>query len=91
MADLSENVSGLAVDKDSPSDEEVPGLKEHRITKAQRRREKKAIAVKERELRIIEQEGENVYGTRNVELETIKSILKERDLMIHDIPSDGNW
>uniref|UniRef100_A0A0A9X8U4 OTU domain-containing protein 6B n=1 Tax=Lygus hesperus TaxID=30085 RepID=A0A0A9X8U4_LYGHE len=89
VEDLTESVGGLAFDRDS-GDEEVPGLKQHRITKAQRRREKKAMQTKERELRIIEQESENVYGVRNVELETIKKILKERDLMIHDIPSDGN-
>ncbi|BES89596.1 OTU-like cysteine protease [Nesidiocoris tenuis] len=90
VADLADNVGGLSVgDKDS-GDEEVPGLKQHRITKAQRRRERKALQTKERELRIIEQEAENVYGVRNVELETIKKILKERDLMIHEIPSDGN-
>lgn len=87
--DVTECVGNLSLDKDS-GDEEVPGLKQQRITKAQRRREKKALQSKERELRIIEQEAENVYSARNVELETIKRILKERDLMIHDIPSDGN-
>lgn len=63
----------------------------HRVSKAQKRREKKAIAEKERNQRIIEQETLNVFGKRNVEIEAIKKILSERDLMIYEIPSDGHW
>ena len=63
----------------------------HRVSKAQKRREKKAIAEKERNQRIIEQEALNVFGKRNVEIETIKKILSERELMIYEIPSDGHW
>ncbi|KYN40438.1 OTU domain-containing protein 6B [Trachymyrmex septentrionalis] len=62
----------------------------HRVSKAQKRREKKAIAEKERNQRIIEQEALNVFGKRNVEIETIKKILSERELMIYEIPSDGH-
>lgn len=62
----------------------------HRVSKAQKRREKKAIAEKERNQRIIEQEALNVFGKRNVEIEAIKKILSERDLMIYEIPSDGH-
>lgn len=63
----------------------------HRVSKAQKRREKKAIAEKERNQRIIEQEALNIFGKRNVEIEAIKKILSERDLMIYEIPSDGHW
>lgn len=63
----------------------------HRISKAQKRREKKAIAEKERNQRIIEQEALNIFGKRNVEMEAIKEILSKRDLMIYEIPSDGHW
>lgn len=62
----------------------------HRISKAQKRREKKAIAEKERNQRIIEQEALNIFGKRNVEIEAIKEILSKRDLMIYEIPSDGH-
>ncbi|XP_071557943.1 deubiquitinase OTUD6B isoform X2 [Temnothorax nylanderi] len=62
----------------------------HRVSKAQKRREKKANAEKERNQRIIEQEALNVFGKRNVEIEAIKKILSERDLMIYEIPSDGH-
>ncbi|XP_072765005.1 deubiquitinase OTUD6B [Anoplolepis gracilipes] len=62
----------------------------HRISKAQKRREKKAIAEKERNQRIIEQEALNIYGKRNVEMEAIKEILSKQNLMIYEIPSDGH-
>ncbi|XP_076283434.1 deubiquitinase OTUD6B [Lasioglossum baleicum] len=62
----------------------------HRISKAQKRRDKKANAEKERNQRIIEQEALNVFGKRNIETQTIKKILSERGLMIYEIPSDGH-
>ncbi|KYM76284.1 OTU domain-containing protein 6B [Atta colombica] len=62
----------------------------HRVSKAQKRREKKAIAEKERNQRIIEQEALNAFGKRNIEIEAIKKILSERELMIYEIPSDGH-
>jgi hypothetical protein len=37
------------------------------------------------------QEEENIHGPRNLEIQKIKHILKERVLMIQEIPSDGNW
>lgn len=73
-------------DKDNCSEQST-----HRVSKAQKRREKKAIAEKERNQRIIEQEALNIFGKRNVEIEAIKKILSERDLMIYEIPSDGHW
>ncbi|XP_026667009.1 deubiquitinase OTUD6B isoform X2 [Ceratina calcarata] len=61
-----------------------------RISKAQKRRDKKANAERERNQRIIEQEALNVFGKRNVELQTIKKVLFERGLMVYEIPSDGH-
>lgn len=72
-------------------DDEIPGLTQHRVTKAQRRREKKTTQLKERELRIAEQEVQNLQGIRHVEALKINEILKKRDLMVFEIPSDGNW
>ncbi|KAL0112876.1 hypothetical protein PUN28_012256 [Cardiocondyla obscurior] len=71
--------------KDNCSDQAA-----HRVSKAQKRREKKAIAEKERNQRIIEQEALNVFGKRNVETEAIKKILSDRNLIIYEIPSDGH-
>ncbi|XP_058802754.1 deubiquitinase OTUD6B-like [Phymastichus coffea] len=61
-----------------------------KVSKAQKRREKKEIAEKERNQKIIEQEALNVYGKRNVEAQAINNILSKRDLMIYEIPSDGH-
>lgn len=61
-----------------------------RITKAQKRRERKANKEKERELLIAQQEKENLKGARNVEAEKLKKILGEKHLAIYEVPSDGN-
>lgn len=61
-----------------------------RVSKAQRRRDKKATREKERETLIMAQEVVNIHGPRNVEIQKIKQMLKERSLMIQEIPSDGN-
>lgn len=73
------------------SRDNCPEQSAHRVSKAQKRREKKANAEKERNQKIIEQEALNVFGKRNVEIEAITKILSERDLMIYEIPSDGHW
>ncbi|XP_014247943.1 OTU domain-containing protein 6B [Cimex lectularius] len=92
VSTVTEKLTNLTTEPPNQEDglDEVPGLKQHRISKAQKRRDKKMTQSKERELRIIEQEAEALYGGRNVETETIKKILKERGLQIHEIPSDGN-
>lgn len=64
---------------------------QQRISKAQKRRNKKVTQLKERELRILEQDISNLNGARHMETEEIKRILKEKGLMISEIPSDGNW
>ncbi|XP_015109094.1 deubiquitinase OTUD6B isoform X2 [Diachasma alloeum] len=61
-----------------------------RISKAQKRREKKAQAERERNERIIEQEALNVFGKRNIETQAIKKMLGERNLTLYEIPSDGH-
>lgn len=70
---------------------EEESKKPARVSKAQKRRDKKEIAERERNQRIIEQEALNVHGKRNIEIQAIKNILTKRDLTIHEIPSDGNW
>lgn len=85
---VTDSLNNLTVHTD---DDEVPGLTQHRITKAQKRREKKAVQLQQRELRIAEQEVQNLQGARAIEIQQIKDILKKRDLMVYEIPSDGNW
>ncbi|XP_067007557.2 deubiquitinase OTUD6B isoform X2 [Anabrus simplex] len=69
---------------------DVPGQINQRVSKAQRRRDKKATKEREREEYIKVQAKENIHGARNVETQKIKSILKAQNLMIQEIPSDGN-
>lgn len=61
-----------------------------RVSRAQKRREKKANEEKSREAEILAQEELNKTGPRVIELNTIKKILTKRGLMIQPIASDGN-
>ncbi|NXI41251.1 OTU6B Deubiquitinase, partial [Galbula dea] len=61
-----------------------------RISKAQKRREKKAALEKEREERIAEAEIENLMGARHLESQKLASLLAARHLEIKQIPSDGH-
>ncbi|KAF5915140.1 deubiquitinase OTUD6B [Diceros bicornis minor] len=73
------NISNLVVENEPP-----------RISKAQKRRDKKAALEKEREERIAEAEIENLSGARHVESEKLAQILAARRLEIKQIPSDGH-
>jgi len=61
-----------------------------RVTKAQKRRDKKSNQEREREKMISEQEKANLQGSRHMETEKIKNLLAARNLTFHDVPSDGN-
>ncbi|KFO57243.1 OTU domain-containing protein 6B, partial [Corvus brachyrhynchos] len=61
-----------------------------RISKAQKRREKKAALEKEREERIAEAEIQNLTGARHLESQKLASLLAARHLEIKQIPSDGH-
>lgn len=65
-------------------------LSKVKISKAQKRRDKKTQQEKEREEQIKLQEQENLHGPRNTELQEINTKLKERGLKIFLIPSDGD-
>lgn len=84
---VTDEMNNLSVENEN---DETAGVTHHRITKAQRRRDRKATQLQQRELSIAEQERLNIHGARNVESQDIKRLLKERNLMIHEIPSDGN-
>ncbi|XP_072013330.1 deubiquitinase OTUD6B-like [Amphiura filiformis] len=71
---------------DPSGEEQKPG----KLSKAQKRRNKKAAKEKEREQRITEEEKNNVYSARNVEEGKLKAILTQRELLIKEIPSDGH-
>lgn len=69
------------------SQEEITPAK---MTKAQKRRIKKAVLEKEREKAIAEQEIENLHGLRQKESDEIKTKLSERHLELFQIASDGD-
>ena len=81
MAAVSAAVEGLS----------VRGSREPRVTKAQRRRDRKAEHQRERDRAIAEQEVANREGPRHRETEAIRLRLKERGRAVHMIPSDGDW
>jgi len=60
------------------------------ISKAQRRRDKKELNEKQRLKEIEAQEEANKFNTRNVETIKIGEKLRNRNLVLHDIPSDGD-
>lgn len=75
-------------DEDSNEGSDIAG--DVRVSRAQKRREKKANEEKVRQAEIAAQEELNKTGPRMVELNTIKNILKKQQLMLHPIASDGN-
>ncbi|XP_054446225.1 deubiquitinase OTUD6B isoform X1 [Pteronotus mesoamericanus] len=73
------NISNLVLENQPP-----------RISRAQKRRDKKAALEKEQKERIAEAEIENLHGARHVESEKLAQILAARQLEIKQIPSDGH-
>ncbi|XP_073941935.1 deubiquitinase OTUD6B [Choristoneura fumiferana] len=69
------------------ADDDVPILK---VSKAQKRRDKKSQQEKERANQIKLQEKENLHGPRNLEMQSINAKLKQKYLKIFPISSDGD-
>lgn len=61
-----------------------------KISRAEKRRSKKIVQMKERQSLIEEHDIKNIGGTRHIETQTLVKKLKSLGLAIHDIPSDGN-
>lgn len=61
-----------------------------RVSRAQKRRNKKVNEEKERDKRIMEQEEVNRKGPRILETNAIKELLQAEGLQLHSIPADGN-
>lgn len=76
----------------SQNDEEFVEIPQEntRVSRAQRRRNKKTNEEKERDKRIQEQEEINKKGPRVTETNAIKEILQAEGLLLHNIPADGN-
>lgn len=68
----------------------IPEISKQKVSKAQKRRDKKSQQEKERQIQIKLQEEENLFGPRNTEIQAITSILIEKHLKLFSIPSDGD-
>lgn len=64
--------------------------REPKLSKAQRRREKKAALEKERVQRIAEDEARDIHSDRKIEYNKIRDILKQRHLALKEVTSDGH-
>lgn len=71
-------------------EEEEEGVRQPRLTKAQKRRDKKAAQEKERESRIAEAEVQNLQGVRHQEGLKLAEKLAQQQLQIKEISSDGH-
>lgn len=79
------NVEALTVQNEVQLESKQP-----RVTKAQKRRDKKAAQEKERQGRIAEAEVENLLGARHQESLKLALKLSQQQLQIKEISSDGH-
>lgn len=80
-ANVSEQLDNISLDNKG----------EGKVTKAQRRRDKKLDQARERLQLIEEQDKANLLGIKHMETQKIKSILAQKNLTFFEVPSDGNW
>ncbi|EFA04273.1 deubiquitinase OTUD6B [Tribolium castaneum] len=78
--------SETADDPEAPNEDNQPV----RVSRAGRRRNKKAQEEREREKRIQEQAEKNKEGPRMTEMNAIKEVLAKMGLQLFNIPADGN-
>ncbi|XP_066290767.1 deubiquitinase OTUD6B-like [Branchiostoma lanceolatum] len=83
---VTEGVGGLQV-TDAAQGQQP---QKQKVSKAQKRREKKAAKDKERDQRIAESEVDNLSGARHMETQKIKALLRDRQLAVKEISSDGH-
>ncbi|XP_029299814.1 deubiquitinase OTUD6B [Cottoperca gobio] len=77
-------------EKEEEEEGEEEEAKQPRLTKAQKRRDKKAAQEKERESRIAEAEVQNLQGVRHQEGLKLAQKLAAQQLQIKEISSDGH-
>ncbi|MED6274689.1 OTU domain-containing protein 6B [Characodon lateralis] len=87
-AKVEEVVNGVETLKVEGGEQEE--VKQARVTKAQKRRDKKAAQEKERESRIAEAEVQNLQGVRHQEGLKLAQKLAQQHLQIKEISSDGH-
>lgn len=88
--ELDEALSKIHVSEENSSLETENNCHEMRVSKAQRRRDKKAQQEKIKEAEIEAEEILNKDGPRSLEIRSIRDLLKKRGLQLYSIPSDGD-
>lgn len=84
------NLNESIKQSDDKANQEIIENKTEKITKSQKRREKKEKLEQEREIAICLQEIENQKGPAAIELKKIKDKLSKKSLKIKEVISDGN-
>ncbi|GAB1599575.1 Hypothetical predicted protein [Argonauta hians] len=90
VEEVDKGMANLLTSGDDQTEQQQPTQEIRKISKAQKRRDKKAAEEKERERRLKEEEVANLSGDRHREGERLRAILEQLGLCLHEIPSDGN-
>jgi len=97
LMDLMLNAISIGESEDVQEEKETiqdnknePEVKELRVSKAQKRRDKKVEKVKQRVADIEAQDEANLEGARHLEQERITGLLGVRGLVGREVPSDGD-
>lgn len=96
IAKQADELSKLSIDdavsaEPEKAEEELSSeLATQRISKAQKRRDKKDQDAKRREEELAQAEEDNKFSARNLETKAINEMLKSRKLKLHPIKSDGD-
>ncbi|KAF0024807.1 hypothetical protein F2P81_023609 [Scophthalmus maximus] len=87
---VEEVMNGVETMKMEAGEQESEEVLQPRVTKAQKRRDKKAAEEKERESRIAEAEVQNLQGVRHQEGVKLAQKLALQQLQVKEISSDGH-
>ena len=97
LVEEKKSVEKLDMEKEEEQDDDQPTLangivyQELKASKTRRKRDKKSQKEKERKERIDEAEsGGDVNRSRTIEADKFKALLKEKGLVIFEVPSDGD-
>ncbi|XP_062544105.1 deubiquitinase OTUD6B [Armigeres subalbatus] len=87
---ISEKAESSTAEVDAEVGEESETVKQPKVSKAQRRREKKSQEDKEREAQIKAEEAQNKNSPRILEDKKIAELLAKRGLIGYSVPADGD-
>nr|ACO15089.1 OTU domain-containing protein 6B [Caligus clemensi] len=89
LKDVPQTSTKKAEDKSEEIGSSLPQAP-HRLSKAQKRRNEKERKERDREIEIRLAGERNKFGVRQVEMDKLGSIMKERGLLLKEMPADGD-